>query len=94
MRNSRRRDVNFDPNATWRTGTSKHSVQFTVPKRPLERAEVEFTVPQDGKQLGELKASKGSLAWFHGKTHVNGENVTWSEFDELMAHHASKREFR
>lgn len=38
-----------------------HEVHFTVPARPLGKADIEFDVYADGAKLGSLKVSKGSL---------------------------------
>jgi len=35
-----------------------------VEKRPLGRADIEFTVKADGSVLGTLTVSNGSLVWF------------------------------
>jgi len=71
-----------------------HQVHFSVPQRELGKADVEFIVNIDGKRLGTLKVSRGSIVWFRGKTHVNGEKMTWTELDNLMWEHARHRESR
>jgi hypothetical protein len=67
-----------------------HQVHFTVPKRELGRSDVEFIV----KGLGTLKVSRGSLVWFHGKTHVNGLKIAWDKFDAMMRENATRHESR
>ena len=37
-----------------------HDVKFSVPRRSLGKADVEFAVHKDGSKLGTLKISKGS----------------------------------
>ena len=61
-----------------------HTVHFRAPYRELGRSDVEFVVAKDGKNLGTLKVSRGSLVWFRGKTHKNGLKIGWEEFDELL----------
>jgi len=38
-----------------------HDVEFSIPNRPLGRADVDFQVWRDGGMLGSLKVSKGTL---------------------------------
>jgi hypothetical protein len=71
-----------------------HEVLFRPPARELERSDVDFVVKQDGKNLGTLKVSRGSLVWFPGKTHKKGLKIGWSEFDALMRDNAPQREAR
>ncbi|QDV45894.1 hypothetical protein Enr13x_57970 [Stieleria neptunia] len=72
---------------------AKHEVEFDVPKRPLGRADIEFTVKADGSVLGTLTVSNGSLVWFPKGT-TNGCKMGWSKFDALMQEHATKQERR
>ncbi len=41
-----------------------HDVKFSIQKRTLGSADVEFDVNKDGSKLGTLKISKGSVVWF------------------------------
>jgi hypothetical protein len=43
-----------------------HSVDFTVPERPLGNADVTFWVKRDGGLLGRLEISKGKIVWYRG----------------------------
>ncbi len=60
----------------------RHEVQFDVPWRPLERADVVFTVRVDGQALGELHVSKGALDW-KPRYQQHYRRLTWSQFDQL-----------
>jgi hypothetical protein len=62
---------------------AKHKVQFSVPKRPLGSADVEFDVTRSNEKLGRLKVSKGSIVWVQ-KNNEFGHKMGWEKFDELM----------
>ncbi|MGC2425032.1 MAG: hypothetical protein WA666_11850 [Nitrospirota bacterium] len=67
-------------------------VFFTIPKRLLGPTDVEFTVDNDGKALGTLKVSRGSVEWKPGiKGQVYGYHLSWEKFAELMAEYGKKR---
>lgn len=70
-----------------------HDVKFSIPKRTLGTADVEFDVHRDGNKLGTLKVSKGSLVWFPSGTSY-GHKIGWKKFDKLMKDHASRFETR
>jgi len=71
----------------------QHDVKFDVPARPLGRADVTFEVKQNGKLLGKLEVSNGSLVWFpRGKR--AGHKMGWSMFDEIMQEKAKRIEKR
>ena len=70
-----------------------HDVSFSIPTRKLGTADVVFDVNQDGKKLGTLKISKGSLVWFPSGT-IYGHKMDWEKFDQLMQGTASRFEVR
>ncbi len=72
---------------------AKHDVSFSIPKRPLGKADVEFVVKKDGSVFGTLAISNGSLVWFPHKT-TYGYKIGWSKFDQLMSEQASRFESR
>lgn len=41
-----------------------HEVSFDIPERLLGRADIAFTVKQNGSVLGTLTVSNGSVVWF------------------------------
>lgn len=67
--------------------------QFTIPKRELGKADVEFIVSGDDGVIGTLKISKGSIVWFPKKTNY-GRKVNWKEFHEIATNHFSDEEYR
>ena len=62
---------------------AKHDVSFSVPQRPLGRADVEFLIKRDGKVHGTLAISNGSVVWFP-KGASYGLKVGWAKFEEMM----------
>jgi hypothetical protein len=67
-----------------------HSVNLTVPERPLGNADVEFYVKPDGNILGRLQVSKGKVVWVPRNART-GYELTWRRFDNLMQEHADNR---
>jgi len=68
---------------------AKHDVKFTVPERPLGRADVEFAIKRDGEALGRLKISNGTVEWVP-KNKAHGFRLGWPKFDELMQKNGSR----
>lgn len=72
---------------------AKHRVVMELPPRELNRADAQFAVEQDGRRLGTLRVSNGSLVWFpHGTQY--GYKLGWTAFHSLMREHASRSERR
>ncbi len=65
---------------------AQHEVTFTVPQRPLGKADVEFDIKRDGEALGRLKVSNGTIVWVP-KNKTYGFKLGWGKFDELMQEH-------
>lgn len=70
-----------------------HDVDFSVPRRPLGKADVQFRVKSNGKVIGTLTVSKGSLVWFPSYTSY-GYKMGWKRFDEMMRCKAKRMEKR
>jgi len=70
-----------------------HDVEFSIPNRPLGRADVDFQVWRDGGMLGSLKVSKGTLVWFPSNTSY-GYRLGWAKFDQLIQQQATGFEKR
>ncbi len=62
---------------------AQHEVKFTVPERPLGKADVEFSVKRDGRVVGKLKVSNGTIVWVP-KNKQRGWKLGWVKFDGLM----------
>ena len=72
---------------------AKHDVSFSVPQRPLGRADVEFLIKRDGKVHGTLAISNGSVVWFPKGTSY-GLKTGWAKFEKLMQENAVRFEKR
>lgn len=72
---------------------AKHDVSFSIPKRALGKADVEFVVRKNGRVFGTLAISNGSLVWFPSKT-TYGFKMGWTKFDKLMKEEALRFEKR
>ena len=70
-----------------------HEVDFSIPRRTLGRADVEFKVRRDGKMHGTLIVSNGSVVWFPSGTSY-GYKLGWKRFAELMEDKATRFEKR
>ncbi len=62
---------------------AKHDVSFSIPKRELGKADVEFTVKRDRRAFGRLKVSNGTVVWIP-KEKTYGYKVDWMKFDDFM----------
>jgi len=61
-----------------------HKITMKAPKDSLINRDVVFTVQKNGRKLGELKISKGSIDWkpFNSQyTHY----MSWGDFAKLMS---------
>lgn len=65
---------------------AQHDVSFTVPERTVGNADIKFIVKRNGKVVGTLKVSKGSLVWLpkHAKKAGKRIELRWQEFGELV----------
>lgn len=70
-----------------------HQVKMTLPPREIKRADASFAVKRDGKKLGTLEISNGSIVWFPPYTQ-QGLKMSWKKFSKLMEEHAKKVETR
>jgi hypothetical protein len=69
--------------------TRGHRVTFTIPHRPLGKADVTFDVALDDDRLGELLISKGAVVWFPAHKKY-GYKLSWSRFDRLAVEHGTR----
>lgn len=68
---------------------SVHDVKFTVPERPLGKADVEFAIKRDGESVGRLKVSNGTIVWVP-KNKTYGFKLRWATFDDLLQKHGER----
>ena len=60
---------------------AEHTIVFNVPKLELINKDMEVVVRADGKKLGTLLISKGTIGWLPvGKQKKSALHRSWSEF--------------
>lgn len=62
---------------------AKHNIYFDLPTRELTKVDAHFYIYKDGKKLGQMTISKGSLEYYPTKSQTP-ISISWSEFDRLM----------
>jgi hypothetical protein len=72
---------------------AKHDVRFELPPRTLGRADAKFQVKRNGRILGTLTVSNGSVVWFPRGTKY-GYKMVWPKLDRLMRTEATRIEAR
>lgn len=70
-----------------------YDVTFTVPSRPLGKADVTFVVKDGDRVLGTLEVSKGAIVWYPKKT-TYGCKATWQEFHRIAQQKFNRTETR
>jgi len=67
---------------------ASHSITLKIDKGiDVINTDISFKVKQDGKLLGTLTLSKGSIDWRPRKKHSGGDaeiRKSWTAFDKLM----------
>jgi hypothetical protein len=61
-----------------------HKVIMRQPSQLDVNVDVEFIVKEDGKKIGELHVSKGSIEWLPSNGRYK-RRMRWSKFAELMS---------
>ena len=64
-----------------------------MPPREIKRADATFTVERDGKKIGTLEISNGSIVWFTPYT-KHGLKIGWKGFHQMMDKYATRVEKR
>jgi hypothetical protein len=71
----------------------RHDIEVEIPPKVVLNSDVRFVVRSDGIKLGELRVSRGSVAWVPG--HSPQEiHVVWEQFDEMMREVRDRRKRR
>lgn len=60
-----------------------HDVYATLPNALMGKKDAFFDIYEDGKKLGTITISKGSIEWYPAKA-KNPVKKTWKQFDLLM----------
>jgi hypothetical protein len=68
----------------------RHDIDVEIPPKVVLNSDVRFIVRSEGKKLGELLVSRGSIAWAPGHS-PNIIHVEWERFDAMMKAERPKR---
>ena len=60
-----------------------HDVYATLPNALMGKKDAFFDIYQDGKKLGTITISKGSIEWYP-KNAKQPYKLTWSAFDKMI----------
>lgn len=63
---------------------AKHKVIMRQPNEMVMNNDIEFVVRENGRKLGELHVSKGSIEWLPNNGRFK-RRMSWSKFAELMS---------
>lgn len=66
-----------------------HKVEMQNPSLPLGKADVKFSVQNNGKTIGALHVSRGSVVWFPAH-HNYGHKLTWTKLAKLLEEHGQR----
>ena len=56
---------------------------MNLPTAPVINSDAIFTLREDGKVVGTLTISRGSIEWYSARW-KNPARLTWSQFDQRM----------
>jgi len=62
---------------------ARHTSTMRQPNEQILNKDVEFVIRENGRKLGELHVSKGSIEWIPNNGRYN-RRIRWSKFAELM----------
>jgi hypothetical protein len=61
-----------------------HKVTMNLPRNIVVNSDVELEIYSNGKKLGELHVSKGSIDWRPNRTKKTEYRLEWEDFALLM----------
>lgn len=61
-----------------------HDVYVTLPNALMGKKDAFFDIYKDGKKLGTITISKGSIEWYPKNTKKQVYSLSWSAFDKMM----------
>jgi hypothetical protein len=63
----------------------RHEIEASLPAHRIVNTDVTIIVNSDGKRLGELLISRGSIDWRPSKKWTTSTcRLTWEQFDAFM----------
>ena len=64
--------------------TASHKVIMRQPNQTEVSSDIEFIIKENGRKIGELHVSKGSIEWLPSNGRYK-RRMRWSKFAEIMA---------
>lgn len=61
----------------------EHDIEITLPSKPLLNTDTTIVIKSDGKKLGEMFISKGSLDW-RGAGRREAKQISWERVADLL----------
>lgn len=61
----------------------KHDIEVALPAHEVVNADLTVVVKSDGRRLGELRISKGTIDWRPSKHH-SPVSMRWETFADVM----------
>jgi len=61
-----------------------HSVLLNLALVDLKKSDSSIIIKRDGKALGTITISKGSIDYYPRSRKVNAISLNWTQFDDLM----------
>ncbi len=62
---------------------AEHEIQITLPRKALMNVDAKILIKSEGKKLGELHISKGTVDW-KAKGKKQAKYFTWERFAEVL----------
>ena len=82
-------DIAADPREN-RSAMARHETRLDIKHGiSVVNTDIEVEVRADGKRLGTLKISRGSIDWITSPKHIP-RRLTWEQFAELAEVHGSR----
>jgi hypothetical protein len=63
---------------------AKHTIDFDIPARKMGNVDITCHPKSNGRKLGTLELSKGSVDWTPRRNSVNVRTFTWEKFAALL----------
>lgn len=61
----------------------RHRIEMYQPRKAMLHSDVSFEIYSDGKKLGTMTISKGSIDWWP-KRRRSGKRISWERFAQAM----------
>ena len=63
---------------------AKHTIDFDIPAQSMGNVDITCHPRSNGRKLGTLRLSKGTVDWTPAKKSVNFRRFTWERFRDLL----------